>query len=275
MEKYLDFIVEEIEKLAKIPSPTGNTLNVAEHVKNLVNSFGACYKVTNKGAIIVTINGRDNTKERTISAHLDTLGAMVREIKSNGRISFTHIGGFMANSIEGENCIVETMDEKTYTGTILTIKPSVHIHGDAGELPRKPENMEIILDEKVESKEDVIKLGINVGDFVFFDTRTQVTQSGFIKSRHMDDKASAGILLGTIKYVLENNIVPEYKTNFFFTTYEEVAMEPPHQLLLRLLNFSQLIWERPVKVRILPNMLYAYAPRTLQVLMILILEKGL
>lgn len=223
MEKYIDYMVNEIEALANTPSPSGYTYKAAKYMENLFKGMGVNYTITNKGSLIVSFDGRNNQKERTISAHIDTLGAMVKEIKGNGRIRFEKIGGYILNSVEGENCIIETMDEKQFTGTILTTKPSVHIHSDANELKRSLENMEVVLDEKVASKEDVEKLGINVGDFIFFDTRTKVTPSGFIKSRHLDDKASAGILLGIIKFIKENNIVPEYKTNFFFSVFEEVG----------------------------------------------------
>lgn len=223
MEKYLNYIVEQIENLARIPSPSGYTHKVVKYMENVLKDLNVNYKLTRKGALIVTIDGKNNNLERTISAHLDTLGAMVKEIKSSGRIKFSQVGGYMLNSVENENCFIETTNGITYSGTIFTTKPSVHIHSDAKTLERTIDNMEIVLDEKIESKDDVIGLGIEIGDFIYFDTRTQITSSGFIKSRHMDDKASAGILLGIIKYIKENNIVPEYKTNFFFTTYEEVG----------------------------------------------------
>lgn len=223
MEKYLDYMVEQIEALAKIPSPSGYTSKIVGYLEALLQKMKVGYRITNKGSLIVTIDGKNNNLERTISAHLDTLGAMVKEIKSDGRIRFDKIGGYMMQSVEGENCMIETLDERHYTGTILSIKPSVHIHTDASELKRDVDNMEVVLDEKVEKKEDVEKLGINVGDFIFFDTRTQITDSGFIKSRHLDDKASAGILLGIIKHIRENNITPEYRTNFYFSVFEEVG----------------------------------------------------
>lgn len=223
MDKYLDYIVEQVENLAKIPSPTGFTHKAIDYLKTTLKNLGVKYYLTRKGALIATIEGKNNELERTVSAHVDTLGAMVKEIKPNGRIKFSQVGGYMLNSVENENCYVETMCGKTYSGTILTIKPSVHIHSDARALERTLENMEIVLDEKIDSKADTNALGIEIGDFIYFDTRTQVTESGFIKSRHMDDKASAGILLGVIKYIQENQIIPEYRTNFFFTTYEEVG----------------------------------------------------
>lgn len=223
MERYLDYMVKSIEDLANIPSPSGYAHRAVNYIENILKDLGVSYKITRKGALIATFEGKNNDLERTISAHVDTLGAMVKKIKGDGRISFTQIGGYMLNSVEGENCIIETVEGKQYTGTILTVKPSVHIHSDAKEIARNLDNMEIILDERVSTKEDVEKLGIEIGDFVFFDTRTQVTESGFIKSRHLDDKASAGILLGAIKYMVENKVVPNYKTNFFFSTYEEVG----------------------------------------------------
>jgi putative aminopeptidase FrvX len=223
LEKYLDFMVEQIVNLAKIPSPTGYSCKVIEYVEKTLKELGVNCKITNKGALIASFEGKNNDKERTISAHVDTLGAMVKRVKGSGRLAFDPIGGYMMNAVEGENCIVETSDGKRYEGTIVSIKPSVHIHGDARQLDRKAENMEIVLDERVESADEVEKLGIGVGDFVFLDTRTQVTESGFIKSRHLDDKASAGILIGIMKYMVENKVFPEYKTNFFFSTYEEVG----------------------------------------------------
>lgn len=223
MEQYLDYMVEQIEALTRIPSPSGYTAKIVGYMESLLKAMQVDYRITNKGSLIVTIDGKTNHRERTISAHLDTLGAMVKELKSDGRIRFDKIGGYLMNAVEGENCVIETLDERQYTGTILSIKPSVHIHSDAGELKRDLDNMEVVLDEKVEKKEDVEKLGINVGDFIFFDTRTQVTESGFIKSRHLDDKASAGILLGIIRHLKERGITPEYRTNFYFSVFEEVG----------------------------------------------------
>lgn len=223
MEKYLNYIVEQIEKLANIPSPSGYTHRAIKFLEDTLDNGGVSFRLTRKGALMATIEGRDNTRERVISAHIDTLGAMVKEIKANGRIKFTQIGGYMLNSVENENCFIETSENNTYSGTLLTTKPSVHIHSDARTIERNIDNMEIVLDEKISTKAEVEALGIEVGDFIHFDTRTQITKSGFIKSRHMDDKASAGILLGIIKFIKENQIIPEYKTIFYFTNYEEVG----------------------------------------------------
>jgi putative aminopeptidase FrvX len=223
MDEYINYIMEQIKNLTSVPSPSGYTDKAVKYIEDALNGFNIPYKLTNKGAVIAVVNGMDNSKERVVSAHIDTLGAMVKGIKDNGRIAFDIIGGYMLNSVECENCIIETAAGKQYTGTILTIKPSIHIHSDAKDLERKLENTEIVIDEKVNSKKDVEKLGINVGDFVFLDTRTRITESGFIKSRHLDDKASAGILLGMLKYISENHLSLAYKTSFYFSNYEEVG----------------------------------------------------
>lgn len=219
-----DKIIKYLKDLLEISSPTGNTVKAMDYLKNQFQSLGVDYVVTNKGAVIATIKGKDDNYQRTFSAHVDTLGAMVKEIKSNGTLAITPVGGFMMSSIDGENCLIETLDGVIYTGTIQNIKPSVHISGnEARELKKVPENMEIILDEKVFNAEDVKNLGINVGDFVSFDTRTTFTEKGFVKSRHLDDKASAAVLLYAIEHIINNNIELPYTTNFFMSNYEEVG----------------------------------------------------
>lgn len=224
----MNYNVEELKKLSKtiltIPSPSGYTKKIMNYIEEELKPLKVPYYFTQKGALIVTIMGEDNDNARTFSAHVDTLGAMVKEIKGSGTLALTSIGGYMMNSVEGENCIVETIEGKSYSGTIQTIKPSVHISGsDARELKRTAENMEVVLDERVSSKEDAEKLGINVGDFICFDPRTVITESGYIKSRHLDDKASVTLLLFTIRYLAENNIKPPHTLHFFISNYEEVG----------------------------------------------------
>jgi putative aminopeptidase FrvX len=212
-----------LSNILTIPSPTGFTDNLMDYIKEELHLLDIYYYTTNKGNVIATFEGENKDKVRTFACHVDTLGAMVKEIKSDGRLALTPIGGFMMNSIEGENCTIETLEGKSYTGTIQTIKPSVHIHSDARDLKREPSNMEVVLDEKVISKEDVEKLGVDVGDFITFDARTVFTDSGYVKSRHLDDKASTAIFLYVLKYIKENNIKLPYNTNFLFSTYEEVG----------------------------------------------------
>ena len=212
------------KNILEIPSPTGYTDKIMDYINKELHILNVPFYMTNKGAMIVTLKGKNLLYQRTISAHVDTLGAMVKGIKENGALSLVPLGGFMMNAIDGENCTIETMGDKVYTGTIQSIKPSVHISGDeARELKRIPENMEVIIDEKVFSKKDVEALDINVGDFICFDARTKITEKNFIKSRHLDDKASVSVLLYTIKYITENKIELPCTTNFFISNYEEVG----------------------------------------------------
>ncbi len=220
----MDYIIDNLVKLLKISSPTGNTTKAIEFVEEKFKSLGVQTRRTTKGALIATIEGKNTDKEVTLSGHVDTLGGMVKEIKGNGKLKITQLGGYVWNTIEGEHVTIETIDGKTYTGTIMTTKASSHVHGEGTKtIERNGDNMEIRIDEKVSSKEDTLKLGINVGDFVFFDPRVVVTESGFIKSRHLDDKAGVISILGIAKHLADNNIKPNYTTNFFISNYEEVG----------------------------------------------------
>lgn len=220
----MDYIIKNLEELLNIPSPTGNTDRAVEFVEDRFKELGIQTRRTNKGALIATIVGENTDKEVTLSGHVDTLGGMVKEVKSNGKLKITQLGGYAWNTIEGEHVVIETMEGKKYTGTIMTTKASSHVHGsETSSIERNAENMEIRIDERVNSKEDTLKLGINVGDFVSFDPRTLVTDSGFIKSRHLDDKAGVISILGMAKHLVENNLKPKYTTNFFITTFEEVG----------------------------------------------------
>ncbi|MBC8586634.1 M42 family metallopeptidase [Paratissierella segnis] len=220
----MDYVLEKLEILLKTPSPTGNTEKAINFVENEFRTLGLTTKRTNKNALIATIEGKNKEKEITLSGHVDTLGGMVKEIKGNGRLKITQLGGYVWNTIEGEHVEIETLEGKKYTGTFMTTKASSHVHGEETEtIKRNMENMEIRIDEIVNTAEDVKELGINVGDFVFFDPRCIFTNSGFIKSRHLDDKAGVAALLGIGKYLMENNIKPEYTTNFFISNYEEVG----------------------------------------------------
>lgn len=217
LEKY-------ISELLNIPSPTGYTTDVLDYIKVILENIGVNYKIGNKGALVATIEGENKEKGITFSSHIDTLGAIVKEIKPNGRVSINQIGGYMMHTVEGENVLIHCRNGKKYDGTLQTLKPSIHIHGnEAKELPRDCKNYEIVIDEEVFSKDDVNNLGIEVGDIVSFDTRFKITESGFIKSRYLDDKASVAAILYTINYIKSNNIKPKYNINFFFSNYEEVG----------------------------------------------------
>ncbi|HFI0672187.1 TPA: M42 family metallopeptidase [Streptococcus suis] len=218
--KTLDYIV----KLTNTPSPTGYTTDIMNYIKAEVEGFGYEAIKTAKGGVLVTVPGENDQKHRMLTAHLDTLGAMVRAVKPDGRLKMDLVGGFGYPSIEGENCLIHcAKNGKTFTGTILMHQTSVHVYRDASTAERNQTNMEIRLDEKVTSADQTRALGIEVGDFISFDPRTIVTETGFIKSRHLDDKVSAAILLHLLKVYKEEGVTLPYTTHFYFSNNEEIG----------------------------------------------------
>jgi putative aminopeptidase FrvX len=215
--------LELIAQLTAIPSPSGNTNEAIAFVESYLGHLGVLSRRTSKGALLATLDGKDTSKSRLLTAHVDTLGAMVKEIKTNGRLKMDLVGGFKFNSIEGEYCHIETNTGKKYTGTILLHQTSVHVYKDSHKIERNQENMEVRIDEKVHNADDVKKLGIEIGDFISFDPRVELTESGFIKSRHLDDKASVGILLQLIKQIKEESMVLPYTTHFLISNNEEIG----------------------------------------------------
>lgn len=212
-----------LKELVSIPSPSGNTNEVITYVENFLKEHQVETTRNRKGGLIATLPGKNTSQHRMLTAHVDTLGAMVKEIKPSGRLKIDLIGGFKYNSIEGEYCQIETSSGKIYTGTILMHQTSVHVYKDAGKAERNQENVEIRIDEVVKNAEDVRMLGIEVGDFVSFDPRVEITPSGFIKSRHLDDKASVAILLQLIKQIKLDDIQLPYTTHFLISNNEEIG----------------------------------------------------
>ena len=190
MEKYTDYIIDTAKKLLAIPSPTGFTHMAANFVKKELEGMGYEPVLTRKGAVLCDLGGKDTEHGLLLAAHMDTLGAMVAQIKSNGRLKLTNVGGLNPNNTEAENCKVYTRDGKCYDANFQLTDASIHVNGDYSDTKRTYDTMEALLDEPVHSAEDVGKLGIMAGDFVCFDPRTVVTKSGYIKSRFLDDKLS-------------------------------------------------------------------------------------
>ncbi|MGB6178250.1 M42 family metallopeptidase [Carnobacterium sp.] len=215
--------IEWIKYLTSIPSPTGNTSEIIKNIERIISNLGYESFENNKGSLIITVKGKNHKKQRLVTAHVDTLGAMVRAINPDGRLKMDLIGGFRYNAIEGEYCTIHTTKGKTYTGTILLHQTSVHVYKEAGTVQRDQTNMEIRIDEKTQSKEETQRLGIEVGDFISFDPRTEVTKNGFIKSRHLDDKVSVAILLTFLKKIKEERIELPYTTHFFISNNEEIG----------------------------------------------------
>lgn len=222
-KSYVEYIVEETKKILAIDSPSGFTKEVAAYVMREYQKLGYEPELTVKGGILVALGGKDKKNAVMLEAHIDTLGAMVSEVKANGRLKVTPIGGMNANNAEAENCRVHARFGEVYEGTLQLMDASVHVNGEYDEKKRTFDEMEVVLDEKVYTKEETEGLGIMAGDFVCFAPRTVVTKSGYIKSRFLDDKLSVGILLGYAKYLREEQIEPERMLYQHITVYEEVG----------------------------------------------------
>lgn len=209
---------KQLEKLVGIDSPSGFTLKAGEFLFQELKRLGFKPKFTNKRAVTCHLG---TTPVLSIAAHFDTLGAVVTELKSNGTLGFSLIGSPSLNSLDGEYVRVHTLEGKVLTGTIQLNNPAKHVNQHLSKMERSIENMHIVLDELVSSKADVVKLGINTGDIVAFETHYQETESGYIKSRFMDNKAGCLVLLELARKVAEQNI--EVPVELFFSNYEEVG----------------------------------------------------
>ena len=224
MTKYTEFAVEKTCELLKIDSPSGFTGGAVRYVKDEFEALGFSAAVTEKGGVLVDLGGDDSLLGGLLlEAHTDTLGGMVAELKGNGRLRITNLGGMRAENAECENVRVYTREGNIYEGTLQLINPSVHVNGQYADTKRTWDSTEIVLDEDVSSCEDLKNLGIEVGDIVAFDSRTRVTDSGYIKSRFLDDKLSVGILLGFAKYLKDNSVKLPRHTYVHVTVYEEVG----------------------------------------------------
>ncbi|NTU63647.1 MAG: M42 family metallopeptidase [Chloroflexi bacterium] len=218
----VDFLVQ----LLKTPSPTGYTAHALHLVRETLATLKLDTRFNTKGGLIATWQGKSNTRGRALTAHVDTLGAMVKEIdNATGRLRLSKIGGLTWPSVEGETCSIITNSGHIYRGTILPRKASVHVHSglevERGE--RSDASMELRLDAKVRSGAETYQLGIEVGDFVAFDPRTEVTDTGFIRSRHLDDKASVACIVTACKALLDAGQRPAQRTTLLISHYEEVG----------------------------------------------------
>lgn len=216
---YHEYAVEQIGKLISIDSPTGYHYNVSEYLVKELTAMGFPVRTLRKGGVIANLGGEGNPI--MLMAHVDTLGAFVHYIKGNGRLAISN-GTLNSNNIETENVRVLTRSGKVYEGTIQLENASIHVNPNI-DAERKFTNLEVVLDEDVNSVEDVEKLGISAGDFIMLEPRFRVTESGYIKSRFLDDKASSGIILSIAKYVSEHPGCLKRNVQIFFTVHEEVG----------------------------------------------------
>ena len=218
----INYFKEVAHKIFNIDSPSGYSENINKVLIELLNELGYSASLTNKGNVALKVAGESSEKTVATSAHVDTLGLMVRSINGDGTLNVTRIGGPQIATLDGEYCKIQTRFNQTYTGTILSNSASSHVYEDSDK-QRKENNVVVRIDEKVNSKKDVLDLGIQNGDYIFIEPKFMITESGFIKSRFIDDKASVCVILSVLKYLKENNLKPAYDTFIYFVNHEEVG----------------------------------------------------
>ncbi len=219
-----EYLVKFLVDLLNIPSPTGFTEQAIAFIERELSQHSFLQlSRTRKGALLARWEGRSSVAPRALTAHTDTLGAMVKELKSNGRLAVTRIGGLQLNAVETEGCWVYTCNGEKIRGSLLVNTASGHIYGPkAAETKRDEEHMEVRLDASTSSAHGTRLLGINVGDFVAFDPRVELT-NGFVRSRFLDDKACVATIVAAIKSLAASGQMPAQTVYFLFSNYEEVG----------------------------------------------------
>lgn len=217
------YVLDIAKKILSYDSPSGFCHEVMDVIKEEAIKWGYAFEKTRKGCGIITIPGKCEDEVIGLSAHVDTLGAMVRSITAQGTLKFTLVGGPIPATLDSEYCRIRTREGKVYTGTFLSTSPAAHVYEDSKTKERTPDKMEVRIDEVVHSKEDVEKLGICPGDYIFIDPKTTVTESGFLKSRFIDDKGSVSALMGLLELFSREKVQPRYTTKLFISVYEEVG----------------------------------------------------
>ena len=217
-------LVSFLAGLLNTPSPTGFSAQAVAFTEQALAAYPEVQlSQTRKGALVAFFPGQSSNAPRALTAHVDTLGAMVKEVKSNGRLKLTKIGGFAWNTVEGEGLTVFTAAGSRIRGSLLLTKASGHVHGvQVNETKRDDDTMEVRLDERVTNADETRALGIEVGDFVAFDPRVELTQN-FVRSRHLDDKACVACLVAAIKALGDAGLKPAQDTYFLISNYEEVG----------------------------------------------------
>lgn len=224
MKLDVDGMIEFLVGLLNTPSPTGDAGRAIRYVQDAFAGFPLDMTVTAKGVLAGTWAGERHDVPRALTAHVDTLGAMVSEIKEEGRLRMTRIGGWDWTSVEGEGVTIFASNGAQYRGTILPTFASVHAHDRSErQVQRDDANMEVRIDARTTSDDETRELGIRVGDFITFDPRVEITDTGFIKSRHLDDKAGVAAIFGALAAMVSAGLQPIQPTTIHISNYEEVG----------------------------------------------------
>jgi putative aminopeptidase FrvX len=219
----LDYLVSFLTRLLNTPSPTGYAQQAIDLCAETFAAFPVQLAPTRKGGLTATWPGQRHDAPRGLTAHVDTLGAMVKEIKDNGRLKLTKVGGFAWNTVEGEGLTVFPRHGQPVRGALLLAKSSSHVYGTlVNETRREDDVMEVRLDARTSSPEETRALGVEVGDFVAFDPRVE-QHNGFVRSRHLDDKACVACVAAAFQAMVKAGLTPRQTVTTLLSNYEEVG----------------------------------------------------
>ncbi|MFA6319246.1 MAG: M42 family metallopeptidase [Elusimicrobiota bacterium] len=215
-------VVDFLRELEAVPSPSGLTAEVISLLEKKLSAKGLRPRVTNKGALVVSPHPEPYA---VVAGHVDTLGAMVSRVEPDGTLRVAMIGGWPIPSFEGEYVTVRTASGRPFRGTFLFDNPAAHVNKEVGKTERTLQNVHVRLDAETDDAKATKKLGVEVGDFVCFDPRLEVTDTGFIKSRFLDDKAGSAAMLEVIERLGPR--LKDLPVAFFFSNFEEVGHGAP------------------------------------------------
>lgn len=221
----MDYVRDLLLRLLNQPSPTGMTDDIVHLVCRELTDLGVPFELTRRGAIRANLSGRQYSPDRAVLAHLDTLGAMVKALKDNGRLEVVPLGHWSARFAEGARVTIHCDEGACYRGTILPLKASGHTYNEGIDTqPVAWTNVEVRIDERCETRADLDRLGINVGDTISVDSNPEVTEAGFVNARHLDDKAGVASILGAVKAVTDAGVELPVDCHVLFTISEEVGV---------------------------------------------------
>jgi peptidase M42 family hydrolase len=221
----MDYLMGVLLKLLDIPSPSGYTDRVVHAVGEELEALGVCFELTRRGAIRATLKGAEPAPARSVVCHLDTIGAIVKGFRPNGRLLVAPVGNWSARWAEGARVSIFTDDHGAKRGTILPLKASGHTFGD--EIDTQPvswDNLEVRTDDFCRNEQELKALGFEIGNFIGVDANPEVTDNGFINARHLDDKAGVASMLAAVKAVLASGEPLPVDTHLLFTISEEVGV---------------------------------------------------
>lgn len=218
-----DYLKRFLVDLLETPSPTGDTEYAISFIEGELMNLGIPTSRTRKGALLAHLEGLRDNAPKALTAHVDTLGFQVKEIKSNGRLKLRALNGIMWPTVDSQIVTVSTREGRQISGSIVLENGAVHVNREAGAVARNADNLEVRLDERTSKAEETRFLGIEIGDYVYLNPQTEITGSGFIRSRFLDDKASVACMLAALEALKKSQLTPVQRTTLLFSNFEEVG----------------------------------------------------